>query len=303
MISGRLFVLLAGITLISACAKGEEQLQQGLNPLPEIDFSSLSQHDTNPLAAKALTITPQAWRHGETDHFIYHFVHSYVVTPLAVEAEFYFRVIAKELGQAETAAAGGKSDIYIFEKPDDWKIFQTHADLEPWTGGIHSRGSLFIVRDPSYKFAGHSLGHEIAHLLLFRFYGDNIPRWLNEGFAEYVSRIGHASFQRARDYHAQAHSRSISTDRLIPLSQLIAMDYPPAEKISTFYDQSERLVRFLITTNKASFLNMLGALAKGEPFDTALSRNYSGRFLDVSALEQEFAAYASKDAGTSFSTE
>ena len=290
---------MVGACLILSCANGEEQWHQGLNTLPEVEFAALSQQDNNPLAAQALAIAPQTWHHGETEHFIYHFVHSYVATPLAVEAEFHFRVVVKELGQ-ENPPTKDKSHIYIFEKPEDWKTFQTHAELEPWTGGIHSRGSLFIIRDPSYKFSGHSLGHEIAHLLLFRFYGETIPRWLNEGFAEYVSKIGHASFQRARDYNSKARSRSISAARLFPLSQLIAMDYPPAEEITTFYEESERLVRFLVATNKANFLAMLDDLAKGERFDTALSRNYGARFLDVTALEQEFFSYASKDAGTSF---
>ena len=139
----------------------------GLNALPEVEFKALSQLDWNPLGARALAIRPLDWKHGETDHFIYHFVHSYVATPISVEAEFHYRVIAQELGLATMPGASGKSHIYIFEKPEDWKLFQGNAHLEPWTGGIHSCGSLFVVRDPSYKFANNSLGHEIAHLILF----------------------------------------------------------------------------------------------------------------------------------------
>ena len=37
-------------------------------------------------------------------------------------------------------------------------------------------------------------------------------------------------------------------------------------------------------------------MAQGEPFDTALSRNYAGRFVDVATLDKEFYPYASKDA-------
>ena len=71
-----------------------------------------------------------------------------MATPVSVEAEFHYRVVAKEL-EREQPATQTKSHVYIFEKPEDWKIFQTNALLEPWTGGIHSRGSLFIVRDPA----------------------------------------------------------------------------------------------------------------------------------------------------------
>jgi hypothetical protein len=69
----------------------------GLNALPEVELSRLSQRDPNPLGEKALTIHPEQWRHGETQHFIYHFVDSFVVTPLSVEAEFHYRVVVKEL--------------------------------------------------------------------------------------------------------------------------------------------------------------------------------------------------------------
>src|SRR3989475_11415945 len=80
--------------------------------LPEIEFSQLSQRDPNPLGEKALAIHPEQWKHAETEHFIYHFVHSYVATPVSVEAVFHYRVIAKELVRAQPAV-GIKSHIYI----------------------------------------------------------------------------------------------------------------------------------------------------------------------------------------------
>ena len=275
----------------------DEESTQGLQALPEVEFSALSQADRNPLGAKALAIRPSDWKHGETEHFIYHFIHSYVATPISVEAEFHFRVIAEELGRETMPGGTEKSHIYIFEKPDDWKLFQTHARLEPWTGGIHSHGSLFIVRDPAFKFANNSLGHEIAHLIVFRLYGRPLPRWLEEGFAEYASRIARASYQRARNYDARARSRSIPTDQFIPLAQLTALiDYPPSAQIGVFYNESERLVRFLAAADSDRFRALLDAVGNGEAFDTALSRTYGGRFFDVAALETEFVSYASKDA-------
>src|SRR5213592_1254890 len=125
-------------------ASAVAQINQS-SSLTEVDFSQLSQRDPNPLGEKALAIHPEQWKHAETEHFIYHFVHSYVATPVSVEAEFHYRVIAQELGLATMPGASGKSHIYIFEKPEDWKLFQGNAHLEPWTGGIHSCGSLFIV--------------------------------------------------------------------------------------------------------------------------------------------------------------
>jgi len=278
-------------------AMAQDQSLTGLNALPEVEFSQLTQRDPNPLGEKALAIHPEQWKHGETEHFIYHFVQSYVATPISVEAEFHYRVVAKEL-ERDQPATDTKSHIYIFERPEHWHQFQTLGELEPWTGGIHSAGSLFIVRNPAYKFTDNSLGHEIVHLVLHRFYPDGIPCWLDEGLAQYVSKGAHASYQRARGYIAKPHSQAIAAQDFIPLPTLVAMTHPPSDRVETFYDESERLVRFLVL-DKANFLALMDALGRHQPFDTALPRTYAGKFPNPSALEEKFRAYASKDFGTS----
>ena len=269
-----------------------------LSALPEVEFSRLSQRDPNSLGEKALAIHPEQWKHGETEHFVYHFADSYVVTPISVEAEFHYRVVAKEL-QREPPAGDTKSHIYVFERPADWQQFQQLGQLEPWTGGIHSQGSLFIVRNPAFKFSDNVLGHEIAHLVLHRYYSDGIPSWLDEGFAQYVSKGAHASYRRARGYIAKPHSQGIATQDLIPLATLVGLTHPPSERVVTFYDESERLVRFLASTDKPDFLTLLDALARHQPFDSALLRIYAGKFASASALEEKFRDYAAKDSGTS----
>jgi Peptidase MA superfamily len=272
----------------------------GLNALPEVEFAKLSQHDPNPLGAKALAIHPEQWKHGETEHFVYHFVDSYVVTPIAVEAEFHYRVVTKEL-QREQPAANTKSHVYIFQKPADWQQFQSAGKLEPWTGGIQSQGSLFIVRDPSYKFSNNTLGHEIAHLVLHRYYPDGVPIWLNEGFAQYVSKGAQASYYRARNYSAKARSQTIAAEKLFPLATLATMSYPGSEEVETFYDESEKLVRFLVATDKTSFLNFLDAMGRHQPFESALFQTFGTKFLSVAALEEKFRVYAASEFGTSVS--
>ena len=266
----------------------------GLNSLPEIEFSELSQRDPNPLAEKALAIHPGQWKHGETEHFIYHFVHSYVATPVSVEAEFHYRVIAKTL-MREQPPGDTKSHIYIFEKPEAWQQFQAFGNLEPWTGGIHSAGSLFIQRDPAQKFSGNVLGHEIVHLVMHRFYSGGIPRWLDEGFAQYVSKSAHASFHRARGYLSKPQSDAIATADLIPLSALLAMTSPPSDRVKVFYDQSERFVRFLAATDKPAFLTLLDTLARHQPFEAAFARSYAGKIASMTLLEERFREYAAKD--------
>ncbi len=293
----RASLLIPMMSILCATAQDEPAIS-GLNSLPELEFSQLSQRDPNPLGEKALAIHPEQWKHAETDHFIYHFVHSYVATPVSLEAEFHYRVIAKEL-EREQPPGDTKSHIYIFERPEEWQQFQAFGNLEPWSGGIHSQGSLFVQRNPAYKFSNNLLGHEIVHLVLHRFYTNGIPSWLDEGFAQYISKDAHASYERARGYVSKPHSEAIAEQNLIPLGALVSMTHPPSERVHTFYDESERLVRFLAATDKPSFLALLDALARHQPFETALPRLYSGKFASLSVLEEKFREYAFKDFGTS----
>jgi hypothetical protein len=207
--------------------------QTGLSSLPEVEFSQLSQRDPNPLGEKALSINSTQWKHGETEHFIYHFAHTYVATPISVEAEFHYRVVAKEL-ERDQPLTDIKSNVYIFERPEDWQQFQGLGELERWTGGIHSQGSLFILRNPEQKFSGNVLGHEIVHLVLHRFYSDGIPCWLNEGIAQYISKSAHASYQRARGYISKPHSEAVAADDIIALATLARLTRPPSDRVETF---------------------------------------------------------------------
>ncbi|HEY4285077.1 MAG TPA: hypothetical protein VGM62_18585 [Chthoniobacterales bacterium] len=296
MSSVKAFKIAAGLVsafLTTATAQINEN-----SSLREIEFSQLSERDPNPLGEKAMAIHPEQWKHSETDHFIYHFAHAYVATPVSVEAEFNYRVIAKEL-EREQVTGNPKSHIYIFEQPEDWRQFQSAGQLEPWTGGIHSAGSLFIQRDPAYKFTDNSLGHEIAHLILHRFYTASIPCWLDEGFAQFVSKNAHSSYQRARGYVSKPRSEAIAEQELIPLPALLAMTHPPSDRVVIFYNESERLVRFLAGTDKRSFLTLLDALARHQPFETALPQTYVGKFSNTAVLAEKFGEYAAKDFGSS----
>ncbi len=290
------FFLLAA--LIATQAQDDLPLvTSGLNALPAIDFANLSQQDLNPLGAKALAIHPEQWKHGETQHFIYHFTRSFVATSVSIEAEFHYRVVAKEL-EREQPPGETKSHIYIFDKMEDWQEFQTLGQLEKWTGGIHSAGSLFIHRDPRSRFAGNTLGHEVAHLILHRLYPEGMPAWLDEGFAQYVSKGARASYQRARGFIAKSHSESIANEELIPLTKLVSLLGPPAQEVETFYDESERLVRFLVATDKPTFLNLLDALGKHQSFEKAFLRIYAGRFANPAIFEERFREYAGRDASS-----
>ena len=274
-------------------APGTTSGPQGLNALQEVPFHALSSTSVTPLGLAALSIRPTEWKHAETDNFIYHYFHDFISTPVSVEAEFYYRVVAKDLGK-DTSRWERKAHIFIFESPEDWKTFQARGFLDPWTGGIHQRGELFIQRDPNLKFKGNTLGHEVAHLVVDRFFGSNVPLWLNEGYAEYISRVAYASYYRARGYDAKARTDSLTAASFVPLAQLTqAVTYPAnVNEVLAFYTESEKLVRFLNAADKSKFLVMLDALAKGSLFENALHTAYGTLYPTPTQLESAFRPYA-----------
>ena len=100
-------------------------------------------------------------------------------------------------------------------------------------------------------------------------------------------------------YVSKPHSDAIAPQDLIPLSVLTAATHPFSDRVHIFYDESERLVRFLAATDKPAFLALLDALARHQPFESALPRSYPGKFANTASLEEKFRDYASKDFGTS----
>jgi hypothetical protein len=270
-----------------------------LGALKELSFANLSDRNLTPLGTSALGIRPNEWKHAESANFVYHFFQSFVAAPVAQEAEYYYRVVAAEM-EKETAQWERKCHVFIFEKPEDWRAFQGKASLDPWTGGICAGSELFILRDPSYKWKGNTLGHEVAHLVANRFFGSGLPLWIREGHAEYAASRGYAAFHRLRGYRARPRTQAVDPARFIALARLTnAMTYPvdPME-VAVFYDESERLVRFLSAANKQGFARFFDALSKGNQFETALNKGFAGRFINLDALEREFKDYATKEHGT-----
>lgn len=293
----RLAVALA-FALVPAAARAQQAaspiVQPTLvEPLREVPFAALSSTALGPLGQAALSIRPAEWRHAETANFILHFIHDYVAAPVSTEAEFYYRVVARDLNK-DTSRWERKGHIFIFENMADWRQFQTRGGLDPWTGGLHARNELFLVRDPSFRWKNNTLGHEVTHLIVNRFFGDNIPLWLNEGYAEYASLIAHATFYRARGYNSRPRFHFTRAADLFPVKDLTERVTYPTEvaAVETFYTESETLVRFLAGEDKARFIQFFELLGRGSTFETALRTAYGQRFPLGANFEDEFRRYA-----------
>ncbi|MEO6741690.1 MAG: hypothetical protein ABIP20_15705 [Chthoniobacteraceae bacterium] len=261
--------------------------------MTEVPFERLSDRGLTGLGQKALKIRAGEWKHAETEHFIYHFFDSPMASVVSVEAEFSYRVIATELGK-DTSTWERKCHLFLFDDAGDWKAFQQFGGLDPWTGGIHSEGALFVRRNPGWKSENATLPHEITHLVIYRFFGPGIPLWLNEGFAEYAAARCRASFYRARGYNARPRANSVKEGQYLPVSELTsAMTYPTEDaRVAAFYEESQKLVRFLSAADRNGFLTFLEAMGKGALFETAARNHFGNRFLNLEAVEREFKSYA-----------
>lgn len=260
--------------------------------LSVVPLEKLSERPNTALSQQAMMVKKD-WQHAETEHFIYHFSDEPTAAAVSVEAEFSYRVIAGELGR-DTAKWERKCHVFLFSNEGEWKIFQAVGSLDRWSGGIHSQGALFLYRSPGWMAREQTLPHEISHLVFERFVGAGVPLWLNEGFADYAATRCQAAFYRARGYAAKPRAQAVPEALYLPVAKLIdtAM-YPSDEaKVSAFYDESEKLVRFLAGVDKKAFVGFLDAMGKGAKFESALSGNFGSRFTSLDALDREFKPYA-----------
>jgi len=252
--------------------------------LKEVPFHELSNPSLNAFGRTALALNPDSFKHGESANFIYHYFDPVTAKQVAVEAEYFFRVIAKDLGR-EGEAVGKKAQIFML--PDrEWEEFKRGASLDPWTGGMHAGNELFITREGE-RPQGPTLGHEVAHLVVERYFGGNIPLWLNEGYAEYISGVLYASYYRARRYVSKPRFAGMEREDYIPLEKLATMTAYPAQEreVVAFYVESRKLVTFLQQRGKDPFRVFFAALANGGSFDSALQTAYA---LSRRELEEQF---------------
>ncbi len=264
----------------------------GLVPMEEAALSSKS---TSHMGRTALAIRASEWKHSETANYVYHYFDSFIATPVSVEAEAFYRIITADLGE-NVPKHTAKCHIYIFQQPEDWAAFVKGMQLDPWTGGLHSRGELFVLRDPRFKYKNDTLAHEVVHLVMDRvFAGKSLPLWVQEGYAEYAGGKAYAAYHRARGMIARPRSPAVQTP--FDLRTLLAMRRYPADahRVSDFYNHSHRLVRFLAGIDKEAFRRMLGLMADGRSDEAALREAFGTRFPSLTALEKEFAPMVNKE--------
>jgi hypothetical protein len=132
-----------------------------------------------------------------------------------------------------------------------------------------------------------TLKHEMCHVLLgSNIPDDRLPRWLNEGFCQWVTGgIAELMIDDRQPYLSKA---SLS-HRLIPLT-LLSRDFPEDKsRLILAYEESKNVVDYIVTEHgRGSIVNILGHLREGDTIDGSIRKGLS---LTLDELEKHWAQY------------
>ena len=192
-------------------------------------------------------------------------------------------------GVTKAAAMFGVSET----KPIDYYVYPNQSDFqealsEPGTiGGLSMpafRTCYAIVSSGDSGYAADVMPHEVTHVVFAdatqnRYH--NPPRWLNEGFADYLS-IGYDSGSRQLVTEA-AHAGTLPS--LVALTDYFPLD---ADRIYLAYAESVGAVDFMVGKyGQPAVLKLVGAYAKGDSDDEAFKAALG---VDVAAFDAAWLA-------------
>lgn len=135
-----------------------------------------------------------------------------------------------------------------------------------------------------------TLKHEMCHLLL----GSNIPdgrlpRWLNEGFCQWVT--GGISELMVGDSQPNLNKASLS-HRLIPLASLNRNFPIDRDQLILAYEESKSIIKYMVTEHgQGDVVNIIHYLKDGDTIDEAIRKALS---ISLDELEKRWILHLQK---------
>lgn len=258
--------------------------------IPVVAWKDLSDiRDVSQQGRAALSFEPDSWKHAETGHFVFHFTDPKTAEIFYRQAEETYRWV-QEIIDIREDQWERKAHLYIFDDPAAWKEFKRVEAPALETAGAYTTGKeLFIWRSPSWLGTGKVLGHELTHVLLYRFVEGRVPLVLNEGFAEFIGYKAAARAVEGNEYRVRI-LRLLAPETYVPLETFLAAQSYPAGDKTLFYRQSELFVRYLILTyGEKKFRDLLIESARGGNFRNILIKIVES---DFPSLETGFKRFA-----------
>lgn len=241
------------------------------------------------------TITP-TMHLIETDHFLIFSAWSKGNdASLKSICERMYRAMCKQFDIPSTENIwAGKCPIYIFWETRDYNLFTTTVDGRKMVtaGGYTAQRGAFsyivLNRCPTRTRFYEVLVHEATHAFLGRYRSNRVvPRWLNEGLAEYMAATLVPNSSAATKY---VQSTQVALSRNVDVAHVIK-----GVALNNFdYGIVQSIVRFLIARDRKAFIKLIRLIKDGKPEAAALHEAYK---LTHAAMLTEWRAAAAKGLG------
>jgi hypothetical protein len=277
------------ISLTVACALLLTFTSIAHSEISAISWDELTDKDISPEARAALSIDKEAWKHAETDHFVYHFVEDDGAETFYIHAEVYYKWIKDFFGVAEDKWKK-KNHIFIFTDEGAYNEFLKRIRRKGYDFRAYTTGwELFIYRKMNWMSSRITLAHELTHVIVFRFMEGPLPPILNEGFAQFTA--GQLVNMKLDEAGNQLHFlKALKTEEYIPLKEAVEMGEYPEKNLQEFYEEGEWIVRFLtFNYGREELYEILRSAASGEDFKKSIGRICG---INYEAFEDDFKKYA-----------
>lgn len=252
------------------------------------------------LAVICLVLVPAlgdaaSWRVRSSKHFRVLYQENTAFAAAVVErAEYEYAQITYDLGLQHVVKRDhvpwlwdNRCRIYLYPNR---QAYLDATGAPTWSGGFVRYRERVIYSFISSSFLESTLPHELAHILFREFVGfrnPHVPRWLDEGVAQYAE-VG----KRAAGLRLM--SQWLAQDTYIPFGDLhgLAVRRAHGGMAHLFYTQAVTVVHFLLETyGSRRFILFCSNLRDGRTIDRALSFATGGRLRSLEALEAAWYAY------------
>ncbi len=232
----------------------------------------------------------ERWQEKKSQHFQVFFVEdaSYAKT-VSRWAEQYYTRITIDLGlnhviRRDRAPWLWDDRCHIYLYPDRGAYLQATGAPRWSSGMVNYRKRLVYSFLGAKAFLQKTLPHELAHILFREYVGfDNleVPRWLDEGVAQYaeIGRRQEAQ-QIMRQRMVQGTYFSLQELHQLPVNRV------PRQAARLYYSQAVTLIHFLLAYyGSRRFTVFCSSLRDRYPLDRALSFATSGSVQSLRDLE------------------
>lgn len=190
--------------------------------------------------------------------------------------------------------------VIVFKSDNSYKPFKTNPNL---VGYFQSGPDVNYITLAAEQRGGDSpyqiIFHEYVHLLIDNTLGHSVPRWFNEGMAEYYSTFAMDSDDKKVMLGTliSNHVLYLRDEKFLPLRTLFEVDekspyYNESNKMNVFYAESWMLIHFLLQGKNGQRRGQLGTfvnlLTKEVPVEESFKQAFQ---VGLEDLEKEFKSY------------